>query len=281
MQKQKVYTTLIRRNLYSFIPVRTIRRKNIFEAAMISLLSGEGSNLVQTLPGISDQEIKYSNLISEYYRRGYIRGLWGTGVKGSAAESDLKTVIAMSDCIISSSVMEGFGYIFTDTVSWGKPILSRYLDTSQDFIPLFRDYSSYFYENFRIPLTGDMRLSLTKEIKAYFSSLDREFKDIVKEEEYINYIVSGNTADFSYLPYEMQGKYLAETSKSTLLKSEIREINKLLFIKTEDLVRSEPDIECRDIGRYYGPDVFAGNFRKNTGILQMQQFRKNKNRKNF
>ena len=43
-------------------PVRAIRRKNIFEAALIAMIAGNGGNLIQTLPGISDQEIKYSNL---------------------------------------------------------------------------------------------------------------------------------------------------------------------------------------------------------------------------
>ncbi len=159
-------------------PVRAIRRKNIFEAALIAMTAGDGGNLIQTLPGISDQEIKYSNLISLFYSEKQIKGIWGTGIKGSAADFDFLSIIKTTDAVISSSVMEGFGYIFTDTLSWGKPIISRYLDTSEDFMPLFSKESSFFYKTFRIPQNTILKETLIKQIRQYFLLWIRKLKKL-------------------------------------------------------------------------------------------------------
>ena len=272
MKKKKIKESLYLKSkgIFSFdpekpvllYPVRAIRRKNIFEAALAAMLIRDGANLIQTLPGISDQETEYSEYVSEFYRKGYIKGLFGTGIKDSPAEADLMEITGITDLVISSSVMEGFGYIFTDTVTWGKPILSRYLETSEDFMPMFSDKSSFFYKNFRIPLTSDIKTELENRIKSWFSAPDTELPDILDKDNYISSVTSENTVDFSYLPYEMQGKYLIQVSESRLLKSEIIEINSTLFRKTSDLINSEADIECRNISEYYGAEVFAENFIK-------------------
>ena len=243
-------------------PVRAIRRKNIIEAALIALLSNEGANLIQTLPGISEQETAYSDYISDLYNKGYIKGLCGTGLKNSPAEADLQQIIGITDLVVSSSVMEGFGYIFTDTVAWGKPILSRYLETSEDFMPMFSGESSYFYKAFKIPLSSDIKTELENSIKYWFSAPDSEIPGIINRDSYIRSITSERTVDFSYLPYKMQGEYLVKTSESSQLKSEIKNINSTLFQKTADLLSSEPDIKCRNISEYYGAEVFAENFIK-------------------
>ena len=46
-------------------PVRTIRRKNILEAALICKISKYPVNLIVTLPGISEQEKPYSDLVEK------------------------------------------------------------------------------------------------------------------------------------------------------------------------------------------------------------------------
>ena len=243
-------------------PVRAIRRKNILEAGLITLLTGEGGNLIQTLPGISDQEISYSRTVSNHYRDGSIKGIWGTGITGSPAEADLKEIIGISDIIISSSVMEGFGYIFTDTISWGKPILSRYLETSEDFLPLFSENNSHFYKTFRIPLSPELKNRMSERIKTYFSEIDREISTLLSREDYIKAIMQGNTVDYSYLPSDIQGEILDRAVKSSEFRTELKEINSALLTKTLTLLQSEPDITCRDISEYFGPGIFAENFKK-------------------
>ena len=243
-------------------PVRAIRRKNIFEAALIAMSAGDGGNLIQTLPGISEQEIKYSNLISRFYSEKHIKGLWGTGISGSAADFDFLSIIQATDAVISSSVMEGFGYIFTDTVTWGKPIISRYLDTSEDFMPMFAKKSSHFYNTFKIPLNVELKENLTKRIRQYFSTLDKVIKEAVEMESYINTAAGSETVDFSYLSADLQADFLLQVNKSRILKSEIKEINSTLFRQTEDLIAGEAVLKSMDINKYYGPEIFAENFSK-------------------
>ena len=243
-------------------PVRTIRRKNVFEAALISLLSFGGSNLIQTLPGISDQEIKYSDIIYNFYRKGLIKGLWGTGIKDSPAEIDLNRAVDISDIIISSSVMEGFGYIFTDTLTWGKPIISRDLDTSKDFIPLFTDKSSYFYKSFSIPLDEKLKTELVKQYRKYLKHLSAGEMDIPDPDYFIDNILSGNTVDFSYLSCDQQSDFFMQSAESRLIQSDLREINSSLITKTKLLASSENEISRSDISKYYGPEIFTEIFSK-------------------
>ena len=271
-EKKKLKEELLKRGkgIFSFnpdkptaiYPVRTIRRKNVFEAALISLLASGGMNLILTLPGISDQEMRYSETISKYYKNGIIKGFWGTGIKGSPVETDLFSILDICDLVISSSVMEGFGYIFTDTISWGKPIVSRYLETSEDFKPLFSSNQSCFYKNFNIPLKLKIKETLEKSYRNYINNMENKYTTNLDPDSFAEHLFTGETVDFSYLPYEMQGEFLKKAASSSELKSEIRELNSSLISMTERLIKAEPETKCRDISKYYGADIFSQNFLK-------------------
>jgi glycosyltransferase involved in cell wall biosynthesis len=281
-EKKKLKDELLKKGkgLFSFnpdkptavYPVRTIRRKNVFEAALISLLTSGGMNLILTLPGISDQEIRYSDTISEYYKNGIIKGLWGTGIQGSPVETDLFSILDICDLVISSSVMEGFGYIFTDTISWGKPIVSRHLETSEDFKPLFSSDQSCFYKNFNIPLNLKMKESLEKSYRNYINSMGKKYITSLNPDSFSEHLLTGETIDFSYLPYEMQGEFLKKAASSSNLKSEIRELNSSLISMSERLIKAEPKTECRDISEYYGADIFSHNFFKIINSFENHNF---------
>ena len=53
-----------------FYPVRSIRRKNVLEAALLVRLLPERANLVVSLPGTSDQELPYSEAVHNLFREG-------------------------------------------------------------------------------------------------------------------------------------------------------------------------------------------------------------------
>ena len=60
-------------------PVRSIRRKNVLEAGLISRLIPGGINVAVTLPGISDQEAGYSRFVERSFTDGTIHGIFGSG----------------------------------------------------------------------------------------------------------------------------------------------------------------------------------------------------------
>ena len=113
-------------------PVRSIRRKNALEAGLISVLASPRANLLLTLPGTSEQEKPYSDLVYRCFQNGSAPGAFPT-----AQEVPFLQIISFSDLIVSSSVQEGFGYLFINTVQWQKPLLARSIDIIGDFTPFF------------------------------------------------------------------------------------------------------------------------------------------------
>ncbi len=241
-------------------PVRAIRRKNILEAALLGSITETGFNLVVTLPGLSSQEIRYSDYVSGLYEKGIIRGIWGTGIRNSPVETDLFVLVDICDFVVSSSVMEGFGYLFADALSWGKPVISRYMEIIEDFRPVLSDTSSYFYNNIFVPSSPFIKENIRKEYKLYIDRLDLPETIKTALEKNISEIVSGDCIDFSYLTCEMQGEILTRTAEDKGYRSETAGLNSFLTGMTEKIIFSGDKTEPVDISSSYGSEKFTANF---------------------
>jgi hypothetical protein len=187
-------------------PVRSIRRKNVLEAGLMAELTPPGVNLLLTLPGTSEQERPYSDLVSRCFRRGLIRGAFPT-----ADEVDFHTIIAYSDAIVSSSVQEGFGYLFINTIQWQKPLAARDLDIMDDFTPFFHAAYHHLYREVSIPrdfvdvpVLKDAYFRFIGSYSRYLSDHQRE--SLAREADALG---NGPVIGFSYLSPDMQEGILA------------------------------------------------------------------------
>jgi len=215
-----------------FYPVRSIRRKNILEAGLICAAAAEPANLVVGLPGTSGREQAYSQVCGQCFRDGLIPGVWGSGIHDSVDIPSFKDMLALSDLIISSSVQEGFGYLFINAVQLGTPLLARYLDILDGIRGVFPSGSSFFYEDLNIPADEAWLSSLKKSYLKKLDSLSSTIStDAVKQISMITDQIGKNgTIEFSYLPVDLQIKVLQQLKESTEYKSEIRELNKSIFV---------------------------------------------------
>ena len=132
-------------------PVRTIRRKNILEGGLICRLLDSPANLIVTLPGLSNQEKVYSDTVEKAFMEGLIPGFWGTGLLPEESGITYQGMIRHADRIFSSSIQEGFGYMYLNAILWNKPLIARHLDIMGGFLPLFETYPSHFYKQVRVP----------------------------------------------------------------------------------------------------------------------------------
>src|SRR6056297_1426128 len=177
-------------DLLLLYPVRTIRRKNILEAALINIIV-EKSFLFVTLPSNSRKEKKYKKIYNNL-----IRGC---------------------DLFFSSSVLEGFGLIFLESKKYNKNFYVRKIDIVQDFkkIPKHSYYSSL-----KIKLDDRMKDNLIKKYRNYLNMIDlnKKGKEILKED--INKKIDKDIVDFSYLDVENQWKILNKKNFR-----EIKELN--------------------------------------------------------
>lgn len=212
-------------------PVRTIRRKNVFEAALLTALIDDRAGLVVTLPGVSQAEKQYSQMVQHAFAEGTVPGLWGIGTgldEAGIAFSDLQ---ASADAIISSSVQEGFGFQYITPILAGTPLIARYLDIMADIAPLYDDWPHAFYTRLLVPpgspsLSGPqalLRFRYTERIDRLAAHLPDEVVDGLHRD--VRQLVEAEAVDFSFLLPHMQYTYLKDLRHDPGFRRVVRELN--------------------------------------------------------
>lgn len=243
-------------------PVRTIRRKNALEAGLIAAVSEYPVNLVLSLPGTSAQEKAYSDICEECFRTGLIPGIWGSGADSSAAVPSYPQMLQLCDLILSSSVQEGFGYLFINSVLLGVPLIARDLDILDGIRQFFPEEHCYFYNSLIVPVDKSeaeeirsLYLNKLKSIRQYISA---EAADRISSR--LAAVGSGGCADFSFLSVEKQAAILKKLKSSADLMREIRTINSGLLSRVYSGL---------DSGRYSGrTEIETFSLRKHSAAVE-------------
>ena len=103
-------------------PVRGIRRKNIGEAILLTLLANEPIQVGLTLPPINPNELaNYETwkLLSRELRLPVFFEL------GQIDQVSFPDILSAADQILTTSVAEGFGMAFLEGLAIGKPLIGR------------------------------------------------------------------------------------------------------------------------------------------------------------
>ncbi len=224
-------------------PVRTIRRKNVLELGAIARLIPR-ANLITTLPGTSDAERSYSELISFAYSDRRIHGVWGIGRREDEVGLNFETITRGADLIVSSSVQEGFGLTFVNALLWRKPLLARRLDVIDGILPLFDSYPASFYSTFLVPnrspsitdMGSYLRMRYHERLDAIGDVLPSELEDQLLAE--IEDLVSSDTIDFSFLPAQLQLTLLGDL-RDTGFGGYVRALNGEIFHSIERALATE------------------------------------------
>ena len=211
-------------------PVRCIRRKNVLEAALLCRLAMEPADLVVTLPGVSAGELGYSRRVQRAFRRGWAPGAFGAGARLQAQGLLLEDLFRASDLMLSSSVQEGFGYLFLQSLAWGRPLLARELDVLEGMRDLFDGQPAGFYREVRAPLAAGARRRL---LEAYRGKLRRlagsgllPAETIEALEGQLESVCGGPAVEFSFLPAAGQLELLRGAGREARLAAELRELNR-------------------------------------------------------
>jgi len=218
-------------------PVRTIRRKNVLEAGLLAKCSASPVNLLPTLPGVSKSEKTYSKIVDSCFAEKIIPGAAQAGIKLQSEGITFQNIMSAGKLIISSSVQEGFGYLFINSIQWKKPLFARDLDIIKDFKNLFSTEFSHFYQTVEIPLNVKLKKQLNLEYSNKISALENFLdKNIISNlQEQRKHTLGGQSIDFSYLSVPMQKDFLCESNDQGLL-NETRQINTAKLKKMEKLL---------------------------------------------
>ena len=230
-------------------PVRSIRRKNIFEAALITMLQDVPSALVVTLPGVSQQEKRYSAMVTDAFRDGTIPGLFGIGTTLSEHAIDFAELQRSADAIISSSVQEGFGYQYIAPLVLGLPLIARRLDIMDDITDLYRHHPHAWYRAIQVPgrspsLSGPGAL-LRFRYEERIDRLQGTVPDDAIDQLYhrLEDAIGGETIEFSYLLPHMQYVLLQDIRRDEAFAQDVTALNSTLLDEISTAVEtpfSEP-----------------------------------------
>ncbi len=229
-----------------FYPVRAIRRKNIIEAGLLTAVSQRPVNLVVSLPGVSAQEKAYSDTCKKCFTDGLIPGIWGSGTDNHPDVPSFPKMLQLCGLITSSSVQEGFGYLFINSVQLGTPLVARNLDILDGIRHFFPEKHTALYENFYVPIEKKTALELKDRYNKKLSVLTEYISEdaIEKIRTKTAELGSDGKIDFSFLPVEIQVQTLKLLSTSETLKKEIHYLNEKTMKKLYQLL---------DEGRYAPP----------------------------
>ncbi len=242
-------------------PVRAIRRKNVLEAALFARMLESPANLIVTLPGTSDQEKPYSEIVEKAYREGLISGAWCPEASGDERLS-YPRLASSCDAVISTSVQEGFGYLFLNALHWQKPLIARYLDVLDGVLDLFGEYPRRFWADFRVPadpeITARTQQLYLSKIKESEESLPA--KSVKSMTAAVSKIAAGGGIDMSFLSVEDQLEMLRRAKDDPEWIETTRAMNRELLESAGRTLRARAPAMDRIIESNFGETSFVRNF---------------------
>src|SRR6056297_1972104 len=187
-------------------PVRTIRRKNVLEAGVLCNMLESPVNLLVTLPGVSQQEQDYSNLVENAFDNRLISGSWGIGRFLDEIGISFTELTRSVDTLVSTAIQEGFGYLFINSVLWEVPLIARELDILGGIRDNFQPDSSLFYKALQVPLTTGERAALGDAYTKLISSVAPMLPE--GQDKRLHYeveqLLADELIDYSFLTVEQQ-----------------------------------------------------------------------------
>ncbi len=116
---------------YVLYPIRCIRRKNIGEALLLSVLAPQGTIVGLTLAPINPEELPGYTKWKDFAAEFRLPCRFGVGEPGGLGFFEN---LAASDLILTTSLAEGFGMVFLESWLAGRPLIGRDLpEVTHDF----------------------------------------------------------------------------------------------------------------------------------------------------
>lgn len=260
-------------------PVRTIRRKNILEAALLTRCMNamdhrSGSPplcaLLVTLPSNSKPERKYARVIADEFKKN-IYGMWSVGLHLKQFAMTYQNLVSASSAIISTSVQEGFGFSILEALLASKLFICRNLHSLDTCARYFAKDQLINYSGFNIPWSISFVQAQKKKLYAIYRQRILRNRSlytatqIAKLKSQLDELFSQSTIDFSYLDIYTQRKIVSLNIKDDI--SPIITENHTLCAAFYDALRKD-----RSFSTNLSPIVHAfGNVSFNRALMDIME----------
>jgi len=139
------------------LPIRLIRRKNVVEALLLASMSEDSPQLLITLDANSEPERPYAEAVKELFRKERHAAVVGFGHDLVGKAFSIDDLLLASDVVVSTSLLEGFGFTFLEGANRGRPLVGRNLrDVTSDFVDAGFPATA-LYDQFLVPLDSQRR----------------------------------------------------------------------------------------------------------------------------
>lgn len=163
------------------VPVRLIRRKNILEALFLSAGHPETPQILITLDATSAQEKPYAQEVKNFVRRRRLPCVIGFGTELVGQSFSFEELMAWSDAVMTTSLLEGFGFAFLEGPLQGRPLYGRNLpDVTADFAAVGFEARS-LYDTLPVPVSEKHRARLLAQGRRFAESYSRMLRTLSRE----------------------------------------------------------------------------------------------------
>lgn len=209
------------------LPIRLIRRKNVLEALFLAAAHSQTPQVLITLDATSAQEKPYAEAVKQCVRRHRLPCVIGFGNNLVGSAFSFEDLMAWSDAVVTTSLMEGFGFAFLEGPLLGRPLIGRDLaEVTADFAQAGFS-TERLYKTLPVPLDTSQRRRLKTEGRLFAASYRRMVptlsdKDVdrfvgrletVYNEEAVDFGMLDFTAQEDLLKMVLQGTFKADLEK--------------------------------------------------------------------
>ena len=222
-------------------PTRAIRRKNLGEILLLSLLAPVGTKFAITLapkdPAAREIHDSWQRTADEYHlpiEFEVVNRLPANGTNDASYEA----WVARATHLITTSIVEGFGLNFLESAAYGKPLVGRNLPhvTADHPSPIGTLYDRILVPADWIP-ADDLRDALLRDLTETYRLYQRPLTSEAIE-QILAALSHGDHLDFGNLPESIQRQIISRIA--------IREDD--LLIESQGIIRS---------GRYWFADALS------------------------
>ena len=210
------------------LPIRLIRRKNVVEALLLAATADDPPQLLVTLDANSEPERPYAEAVKDLFRSHNHAAVVGFGHELVGSAFGFDDLLLSSDVVVTTSLLEGFGFTFLEGANRGIPLVGRNLyELTSDFAVAGFPGDS-LYEQFLVPIGRDTREEMITKGRQFAqkqgqllglnnSAIDR-FVDEVKT------VFSDDAVDFGFLELNQQ-LGLIDYLRENAFVQELRSLN--------------------------------------------------------
>ena len=207
-------------------PIRAIRRKNVGEAILLSLFFPAQQKLVITLPPNSPVDIVPYEDWKQYVAEHQLNVIFEAGLC-----SDFNQLLANASWVLTTSIMEGFGFSFLEPWSAGKALWGRRLPhVCGDFEEKGISFG-HLYDKLNIPISWIGKDKLYIKWKQAVSQVCEHFDTSVDDHRVtrsFTRMTAGGMIDFGMLAEGFQKTVIQQLLLDPVHRSDLVKMNPFL-----------------------------------------------------